>query len=138
MFHVKLMLGKFQHYYNTTSKIYVKVVIVYSNGTESTHQSSHKRAANEVVWNETILSSKNDLQFFRISTWSSKFGNVQQITMSETVLVHPGTQYNLRNCDNIKCDNYVQFGYSLIPDSKQSSAMLSFCLPLYSMLVTHF
>ena len=123
MFHVKLMLGKFQHDYSTTSNICVKIILVYSNGTESTHLSSHKKTANAVIWNEMILSSKSDLQFFRISTWSTNSGNVQQITMSETVLVQPGTHYNLKNCDNAKCDNFVLFEYSIIPDGKQSSAM---------------
>ena len=129
MFYFKLMLGKFEHDYGSTSNTYVKIIIVYSNGTESTHQSSPKRAANELAWNEMIISVKGDLQFFRISTWNTDSGNVQQITMSETFLVHPGTHQNLRNCDNRNCGTYVLFEYSIIPDSKtarkQSSAMQS-------------
>ena len=76
-----------------------------------------------------IISVKGDVQFFRISTWNTDSGNVQQITMSETFLVHSGTHQNLRNCDNRNCGTYVLFEYSLIPDSKterkQSSAMLN-------------
>ena len=122
-FYIKLMHGKFKKNYDTTSNIYVRIIIVYSNGGESTHQSSHKKAANELVWNEMIVSGKLDLQFFRICTWNATSGNVQQITMSETFPADPGTHHNLRNCDNTNCGNHVLFEYSLIPDSKQSSAM---------------
>ena len=124
-FSIKLIHGKFQHNYGSASNIYVKIIIAYSNGTESTHRSSHKKAANELVWNEMIVSGKLDLQFFRISTWKASSGNVEKITMSETFLAHPGTHHNLRNCENTNCGNHVLFEYFLIPDSKQSSVMQS-------------
>ena len=137
MFFIQVILGKFQHNYGNTSSIYVKLIIVYSNGTESTYQSSHKRATSDVTWNETILSGRNDLQFFRISTWYTSFGNVRQITNSETFPVNPGTHHNLKNCGSINCSTYVLFKYTLIPDTMQSSAMqIIIRTPFF--LVAHF
>ena len=95
---------------------YVRVKAVSSIGSEYHTQTSKIQGTRHPNWNEWLLFSEKEWQFFRLRIWESDIFNDDIIGMSETVplLNQPSTSTWKNHCANTDCNQYAWYDYKII------------------------
>ena len=110
------------------SGIYVRIIVVDSNGIQHVRRTSY--------WNQWIAFGEREWQFFRISTWhANDTGSEFQVTMQQTILLKSGKYFYLKNCNNENCSIYITFNYAV---SKCYTEAHSFCYEVMILIYTIF
>ena len=98
---------------------YVEVKAITSNGVEYMKKTSHKRGTRNPTWNEKLVFSIKEWQFFRIRVWDSDcLCGDDPMGMSVTVplqYVASFTTRSRRYCANTGCNRYISYNYRLVP-----------------------
>ena len=101
---------------------YVRVKAITASGVEYSMETSHKLGTENPTWNERLVFSGQEWQFFRIRVWDSDIGDDDAMGMSVTVplLNQPSTLTERRYCANTGCSRYVRYDYQLVPTFRGS------------------
>ena len=101
---------------------YVRVKAITASGVEYSMKTSHKQGTKNATWNERLIFSDQEWQFFRIRAWYSDIGDDDAMGMSVTVplLNQSSTLTERRYCANTSCSRYVVFDYQLLPTFRGS------------------
>ena len=97
---------------------YVAVKAISSNGVEYIKKTSHKQGTRNPMWNEKLVFSVKEWQFFTIRVWDNDLFVDDPMGMSRTVLLHYMASFTTRShkyCANTGCDRYMSYNYRLLP-----------------------
>ena len=97
---------------------YVEVKAITSNGVEYTKKTLPKQGTQNPTWNEQLVFSIKEWQFFRIRVWDNDLFFDDPMGMSETVPLHYVASFTTRYrtyCTNTDCDRYISYSYRLVP-----------------------
>ena len=97
---------------------YVEVKAITSNGDRYIKKTSHKQGTRNPTWNEKLVFSINEWQFFRIRVWDSDYlDDDDSMGMSVTFPLQRAsfTTRSRRYCANTGCNRYILYNYQLLP-----------------------
>ena len=97
---------------------YVEIKAITSNGDRYIKKTSHKQGTRNPTWNEKLVFSIKEWQFFRIRVWDNDLFFDDPMGMSETVPLHYVASFTTRYrtyCTNTDCDRYISYSYRLVP-----------------------
>ena len=96
---------------------YVTVKAISSTGIESNRKTSYKQGTRYPTWNEWLLFSDKQWQFFRIRVWDNDISSGDDpMGMSETILLLNQSRNSTqqKHCTNTACDRYILFDYNIM------------------------
>ena len=97
---------------------YVEIKAITSNGDRYIKKTSHKQGTRNPVWNEKLVFSIKEWQFFRIRVWDNDLFFDDPMGMSRTVPLQHVASFTTRSriyCANTGCNRYISYNYRLLP-----------------------
>ena len=93
---------------------YVRITAVDKWGTKHVRQTCTKDSTLNPTWNEDLVFPRSEWQFFRIRVFDDDWIFYHEpLSMSETVVITPGSHNNQKHCDDTLCNGYVYYDYSI-------------------------